>query len=94
MSGWQDLNLRPSAPKADAIPGYATPRILVSLLKIKNFCKSTTFFISCNFNLAVREGFEPSVQFPVRQFSKLLLSASQSPHQLQKNWSAKVVYYL
>jgi hypothetical protein len=25
-SGWQDSNLRPSAPKADAIPGYATPR--------------------------------------------------------------------
>ena|GEM_PF-5617311 len=30
---------------------------------------------------AVREGFEPSVQFPVRQFSKLILSASQAPHQ-------------
>ena len=30
--------------------------------------------------LAVREGFEPSVQFPVRQFSKLILSASQAPH--------------
>ena len=29
---------------------------------------------------AVREGFEPSVQFPVRQFSKLILSASQAPH--------------
>ena len=25
-SGWQDLNLRPSAPKADAIPSYATSR--------------------------------------------------------------------
>ena len=32
--------------------------------------------------IAVREGFEPSVQFPVRQFSKLLLSASQSPHRI------------
>ncbi len=31
---------------------------------------------------AVREGFEPSVQFPVRQFSKLILSASQAPHLL------------
>ena len=29
---------------------------------------------------AVREGFEPSVQLPVRQFSKLFLSASQAPH--------------
>ena len=28
----------------------------------------------------MREGFEPSVQFPVRQFSKLILSASQAPH--------------
>jgi hypothetical protein len=25
-SGWQDLNLRPPAPKAGAIPSYATPR--------------------------------------------------------------------
>ncbi len=32
--------------------------------------------------IAVREGFEPSVQFPVRQFSKLILSASQAPHHL------------
>jgi hypothetical protein len=30
----------------------------------------------------VREGFEPSVQFPVRQFSKLILSASQAPHHI------------
>jgi hypothetical protein len=33
---------------------------------------------------AVREGFEPSVQLPVRQFSKLILSASQAPHQVLK----------
>ena len=25
-SGWQDLNLRPPAPHAGAIPGYATSR--------------------------------------------------------------------
>ena len=25
-SGWPDLNRRPSAPHADAIPGYATSR--------------------------------------------------------------------
>ena len=35
------------------------------------------------FFVAVREGFEPSVQFPVRQFSKLILSASQAPHLLE-----------
>jgi hypothetical protein len=28
---------------------------------------------------AEREGFEPSVPLPVRQFSKLILSASQAP---------------
>lgn len=33
-----------------------------------------------DFQAAVREGFEPSVPFPVRQFSKLVLSASQAPH--------------
>lgn len=29
-SGWQDLNLRPPAPHAGAIPGYATSRTLFS----------------------------------------------------------------
>ena len=29
-SGRQDLNLRPSAPKADALPGCATPRFKMS----------------------------------------------------------------
>lgn len=32
--------------------------------------------------LAVRAGFEPAVPLPVRQFSKLFLSASQAPHLL------------
>jgi hypothetical protein len=32
LSGWQDSNLRPPAPKAGAIPGYATPRKMVSPL--------------------------------------------------------------
>ncbi len=27
-SGWRDLNPRPSAPKADALPGCATPRVV------------------------------------------------------------------
>ena len=27
-SGREDLNLRPSAPKADALPGCATPRLV------------------------------------------------------------------
>ena len=32
--------------------------------------------------LAVRAGFEPAVQFPVRQFSKLVVSASHPPHRV------------
>lgn len=32
---------------------------------------------------AVRAGFEPAVQFPVRQFSKLVVSASHPPHLLE-----------
>ena len=30
--------------------------------------------------MAVRGGFEPPVQFPVRQFSKLVVSATHPPH--------------
>ncbi len=41
---------------------------------------------------AVREGFEPSVQFPVRQFSKLFLSATQAPHPIAR--PAKIERYL
>ena len=39
LSGWQDSNLRPPAPKAGAIPGYATPRT-----SVKNGKKQTPFF--------------------------------------------------
>lgn len=34
------------------------------------------------FSFAVRAGFEPAVQFPVRQFSKLVVSASHPPHRV------------
>ena len=37
---------------------------------------------------AVRGGFEPPVQFPVRQFSKLLVSATHPPHRLDVSESA------
>ena len=33
VSGWQDSNLRPPAPKAGAIPGYATPRTGIGFKK-------------------------------------------------------------
>ncbi len=38
------------------------------------------FFFVTFFCFAVRAGFEPAVPLPVRQFSKLFLSASQAPH--------------
>jgi hypothetical protein len=52
----------------------------------------TGFWWFLNSVFAVREGFEPSVQFPVRQFSKLILSASQAPHLYNKKtpfWDCK-----
>src|SRR5690554_3255393 len=36
-------------------------------------------FRRASFWLAERAGFEPAVPFPVRQFSKLFLSATQAP---------------
>jgi hypothetical protein len=39
-------------------------------------------FSGLTFFKAVRGGFEPPVQFPVRQFSKLLVSATHPPHRL------------
>ena len=58
MSGWQDSNLRPPAPKAGAITGLRyTPKVLKK---------------------AESKGFEPLVQFPIRMFSKHVLSATQA----------------
>lgn len=38
LSGWQDSNLRPPAPKAGAIPGYATPRVgIYKVLSVAQF---------------------------------------------------------
>ena len=42
--------------------------------------KGLTPFLSSKSLSAVRAGFEPAVQLPVRQFSKLFLSATQAPH--------------
>jgi hypothetical protein len=66
LSGWQDSNLRPPGPKPGAMTG---------LRYIPNRPKPI-LFVRC----AVRAGFEPAVQFPVRQFSKLVVSASHPPH--------------
>ena len=76
-SGWQDSNLRPPAPKAGAIPGYATPR--------KYFFSVTQLIKELIPTLSALWSGEGGIRthgtdFSVRQFSKLFLSASQAPH--------------
>lgn len=44
VSGWQDSNLRPPAPKAGAIPGYATPRTGIIFLPLSEDCKNADYF--------------------------------------------------
>jgi hypothetical protein len=71
LSGWQDSNLRPPAPKAGAIPGYATPR------KFKPQTKLKTITLHLSIMRRVRDS-NPRYPCEVRQFSKRLLSASQA----------------
>ena len=63
-SGWQDSNLRPPGPKPGAMTGL---RYIPNRLRGAN-----------SFSGAVRAGFEPAVQLPVRMFRKHVLSASQA----------------
>ncbi len=66
LSGRKDSNLRPPGPKPGALAGLRyAPKNLYSN----------------PLHLAVKGGFEPPVPFPVRQFSKLLVSATHPPHQ-------------
>ena len=70
MSGWQDSNLRPPAPKAGAMTGLRyTPMVFAKINKFNLF-------------IAVRGGFEPPVRSPVRQFSKLVVSATHPSHRI------------
>ncbi len=48
---------------------------LVKPIKIKPDASHRAFVL-----FAVRGGFEPPEQFPVRQFSKLVVSATHPPH--------------
>ena len=81
LSGWQDSNLRPPAPKAGAMTGLRyTPMVFVKINKFNLF-------------IAVRGGFEPPVRSPVRQFSKLVVSATHPPHLMQRT-GAKLINYL
>ncbi len=68
LSGHKDSNLGPPAPKAGALPGCATPRKWCVCVRVS----------------AVEPGFEPGVPLPVRQFSKLVDSATLPLH-LTKN---------
>ena len=56
-SGWQDSNLRPPAPKAGAIPGYATPR-KYSVLKCKYSVFKSTAKILFLKNSEVKDNFK------------------------------------
>ena len=69
MSGYQDSNLGPPAPKAGALTGLRyTPNGVIVYSALRK---------------AEGEGFEPSVQLPVRQFSKLVVSATHPSLQTQ-----------
>ena len=73
MSGWQDSNLRPPAPKAGAITGLRyTPKGKISNSNGKD-------------DFAESKGFEPLVQLPIRLFSKQVLSATQATLQYSMN---------
>ena len=66
MSGRQDSNLRPPGPKPGALPACATSRLL---------------------RLDQSTGGEGGIrtrgtELPVRQFSKLLISATHPPHRI------------
>jgi hypothetical protein len=74
-SGRQDSNLRPSGPKPDALPGCATPRVILLVKLSLDFVNCQLLFLL--FKIGVEEaGFEPAVPLRVRQFSKLLVSAT------------------
>ena len=61
LSGWQDSNLRPSAPKADALAGLRYTAIY--------FLSATNSTFQLYSNCAEREGFEPSV--PLSRYGSL-----------------------
>ena len=66
MSGRQDSNLRPPGPKPGALPACATSRFyyLLSLTKCPAKAGPLSILMQYSHNkTAVREGFEPSVQF-------------------------------
>ena len=54
---------------------------------------SVCFSTTCGFLSAVRGGFEPPVRLPVRQFSKLVVSATHPSHQADPfEWTGLQIY--
>ena len=74
LSGRQDSNLRPPGPKPGAMTGL---RYAPNWSSIRSF-------------VAVGARFELAVQLPVRQFSKLLVSATHPSHHVFNERMAKV----
>ena len=76
LSGYQDSNLGPPAPKAGALPDCATSRkrMAVAATDCRKNCR---LLLLLPLKCAESEGFEPSVRVnPVRRFSKPLVSAT------------------
>ena len=82
-SGKQELNLRPSAPKADALPGWAIPRNILSIVLYHIFVKMP------------QEGLEPPQTVPKTAVLSITLSGQRADNQ---DWTGdlhftKVVLY-
>ena len=93
MSGWQDSNLRPPAPKAGAITGLRyTPK---GLQNIKN-CFTAKF----DQKYAERKGFEPPVPARVQLLSRSPvrplrhLSKERAANLYENNGSTKLFFKL
>ena len=80
VSGWQDSNLRPPAPKAGAITGLRyTPKRFANLKKFYPNTKRTICF-------AERKGFEPPVRVSAQLLSREPRSATPAPLQIFLNF--------
>ena len=93
LSGRQDSNLRPPGPKPGAIPGYATPRKLWERKDIVFNRKKKSKTTASPRWYGLRRGRDSNPRYPlgVRQFSKLLLSATQAPLRCNPQWRFAVI---
>ena len=81
MSGYQDSNLGPPAPKAGALTGLRyTPKLLIRYI---------LYLTKTSGEGGIRT---LGTVLPVRQFSKLLISASHPPHLLIRTTNFQNVF--